>query len=126
LAPPGTDPGDAHTGPTRSGPPRGGPARHEVPDIDAAALAAAVFAERAYRTADELGIDRWAGFLEPFPERLRDAPVQDLRLIARQVRAAYGPRDSIRDALPAEATEPLLDAVDRLLKAIARFEAHRD
>jgi hypothetical protein len=105
---------------------RTGPARHEVPDIDAAALATAVLVERARRTADELGIDRWARFLEPFPERLRDAPVRGLRLIVRQVRAAYGPKDSIRDALPSEAAEPLLDSIDRLLKAIARFEAHRD
>jgi hypothetical protein len=105
---------------------RSGPARHEVPEVDAAALATAVLVEQAYRTADELGIDRWARFLEPFPERLRDAPVRDLRLIARQARAAYGPKDSIRDALPPEATERLLDSIDRLLKAIARYEAHRD
>jgi hypothetical protein len=36
------------------------------------------------------------------------------------VRSAYGPKDSIRDALPADVTEPLLDAVDRLLRALDR------
>jgi hypothetical protein len=52
--------------------------------------------------------------------------MRELRTSARQARAAYGPKDSIRDALPAEVTEPLLVAVDRLLKALARYEAHRD
>jgi hypothetical protein len=48
-----------------------------------------------------------------------------VRLAARTARAAYGPKDSIRDSLPEDVTEPLLGAVDRLLKAVARFEAHR-
>jgi hypothetical protein len=39
-----------------------------------------------------------------------------------RARAAYGPKDSIRDALPAELTEPFLESVDRLLKALARRE----
>jgi hypothetical protein len=56
---------------------------------------------------------------------LRDGPLRDVRSAARQARAAYGPKDSVRDALPAEVTEPLLEATDRLLKAIARYEAHR-
>jgi hypothetical protein len=51
--------------------------------------------------------------------------LRDVRIAARQARAAYGPKDSIRDALPDNVTEPLLDAIDRLLKAIARYEAHR-
>ena len=37
-----------------------------------------------------------------------------------RVRAAYGPKDSVRDALPRRVTEPLLDAIDRLLKELAR------
>ena len=37
-----------------------------------------------------------------------------------RARAAYGPKDSVRDALPEEVTEPFLDAVDRLLKALAK------
>jgi hypothetical protein len=43
-----------------------------------------------------------------------------------RARAAYGPKDSVRDALPASLTEPFLDAVDRLLKAIARYELRSD
>jgi hypothetical protein len=64
-------------------------------------------------------------YLQPLPDRLRDDPLRDLRATARKVRAAYGPKDSIRDALPESATEPLLDAVDRLLKALARHDANR-
>ena len=37
-----------------------------------------------------------------------------------RARAAYGPKDSVRDALPADVTEPFLDAIDRLLKELAR------
>ena len=39
-----------------------------------------------------------------------------------RARAAYGPKDSIRDALPADVTEPFLDAIDRLLKVLAKRE----
>jgi hypothetical protein len=39
-----------------------------------------------------------------------------------RARAAYGPKDSIRDALPEDLTEPFLESVDRLLKALARRE----
>jgi hypothetical protein len=42
------------------------------------------------------------------------------------VRAAFGPKDSIRDALPAEFTEPLLESVDRLLRILARRDAFAD
>ena len=31
-----------------------------------------------------------------------------------RARAAYGAKDSVRDALPADLTEPFLDAIDRL------------
>ena len=101
------------------------PARHELPAIDTAALAAAVAADGALRAADEVGLDRWVRFLGPLPDLLRDGSLRDLRNAARQARAAFGPKDSIRDALPADVTEPLLGAVDRLLKAIARHDAHR-
>jgi hypothetical protein len=37
-----------------------------------------------------------------------------------RARAAYGPKDSIRDALPSDVTEPFLDALDRLLREINR------
>jgi hypothetical protein len=97
-----------------------------MPEIDATALEAARAADAAVRAADDVGLDRWIRFLAPLPERLRDGSLRDLRTSARQARAAYGPKDSIRDALPAEVTEPLLIAIDRLLKALARYEAQRD
>lgn len=100
-------------------------ARHELPEIDAAALVAARATDRALAAAREWDIARWERYLAPLPERLRDDPLRDLRAAARTVRAAYGPKDSIRDALPEEVTEPMLDAIDRLLKAIARYEAQR-
>ena len=59
-------------------------------------------------------------FLAPLPERLRDGTLRELRVAARQARAAYGPKDSIRDALPAELTEPFLDAIDRLIRELNR------
>ena len=61
-------------------------------------------------------------YLEPLPDRLRDDDVADLRRTVLRARAAYGPKDSIRDALPEEVTEPFLDALDRLLKALAQRE----
>ncbi len=106
-------------------------ARHELPDIDEAALAAARAADRLVASARELAAvglasaERWARYLAPLPDRLRDEPVPGLRAAARQARAAYGPKDSVRDALPADVTEPFLAAIDRLLKELARYEAHR-
>jgi hypothetical protein len=98
------------------------PARHELPHIDAAALEAARAADRALAVAREMGAERWARYLAPIPDRLRDEPVPALRSAGRLVRAAFGPKDSIRDALPEDVTEPLLRATDRLLKVIARHE----
>lgn len=105
---------------------RSGPARHELPTIDAAALEAARAADRALAVALEMGAERWARYLAQVPDRLRDEPVSALRSVGRLVRAAYGPKDSIRDALPEDITEPLLLATDRLLKAIARHELEAD
>lgn len=105
---------------------RSAPARHELPNIDAAALEAARAADRALAVASEMGAERWARYLAPVPDRLRDEPVPALRSVGRLVRAAYGPKDSIRDALPEDVTEPLLLATDRLLKAIARYELASD
>ena len=126
---------------------RASPARHELPDIDATALTTARSVDRLLASAaeiiaargrpDEDGLrsldaarvasaaERWAGYFERVPEQLRDDPVASLRAVARRARAAYGPKDSIRDVFSPEVTEPLLDAIDRLLKAIARYEAHR-
>lgn len=70
-------------------------------------------------------LERWVRYLAPIPDRLRDDPISGLKGAARQVRAAFGPKDSIRDSLPEAVTEPLLKSVDLLLKAIARYEAHR-
>ena len=69
--------------------------------------------------------ERWIAYLAPLPDRFRDDSLRDLRATTRRARAAYGPKDSIRDAIPEEATEPLLLAIDRLLKAIARHDANR-
>ena len=101
------------------------PPRHELADVDAAALEAARAADVALAAARDMEQDRWIRYLAPLPDRLRDDPLRDLRAAARTARAAYGPKDSIRDALPEDATEPLLRAIDRLQKAIARFDAHR-
>jgi hypothetical protein len=96
------------------------PARHERPAIDEAAMAAARGLERLLVEAQGLGANRWVEFLGPFPEALRDAALPDLRGVALRARAAYGPRDSIRDALSTESTEPVLADLDRLLKLLAR------
>jgi hypothetical protein len=99
---------------------RRGPARHEKPAIDEAALVAARAGDRMLREARDRGADRWVTYLEPLPDNLRDAELADLRRVALRARAAYGPKDSVRDALPATVTEPFLDAIDRLLKELAR------
>ncbi len=102
-----------------------GPARHERPAIDEAALAAARVAERLLEAARARNAARWEEFLTPLPGQLRDAGIADLRRIAMRARAAYGPKDSIREALPAELTEPLLADLDRLLKALTREAMER-
>jgi len=102
---------------------RTGPARHERPDLDDAALHAARASDRVLAAARERGSDRWARYFERLPDALRDGEIRDLRPTAQRVRAAFGAKDSIRDVAPPEVTEPLLDAIDRLLKALARREA---
>ncbi len=96
------------------------PARHERPAIDALGLEAARHADRLVQAAQDLGVTRWATYLEPLPEHLRDDEPAALRRTAMRARAAYGPKDSIRDALPADLTEPFLDAIDRLLRELNR------
>jgi hypothetical protein len=103
----------------------GGPARHEVPAIDAAALTAARWADRLVRAARDRDAARWVAFLEPIPEHLRDDDLAALRATARRARAAYGAKDSIRDALPADLTEPFRDALDVLVRELARHELRR-
>lgn len=94
--------------------------RHELGAIDDLALAAARHADRLLADARARGIERWSTYLEPIPDRLRDEGLPGLRAAAMRARAAYGPKDSIRDALPAALTEPFLDAIDRLLREINR------
>lgn len=101
------------------------PARHEQPAIDEAALAAARGADNLLACARERGLERWATFLAPVPDQLRDAGVGELRVVALRARAAYGSKDSIRELLPAELTEPFLADIDRLRKVLARELAER-
>ena len=99
-------------------------ARHERPLIDEAALLAARHADRLLAEARARGLTRWIAYLDPLPDRLRDDEPGALRATALRCRAAYGVKDSVRDVLPAELTEPFLDSIDRLLREINR-EAHR-
>ena len=103
-----------------------GPARHELPAIDEAALVTARTVDAMLEAARDGGHERWAVFLAPLPDRLRDGDLRELRSAALRVRAAFGPKDSIRDVLPEMVTEPAIHAVDRLLKALARHEARAD
>lgn len=96
------------------------PARHLYPVIDDLGLAAARHADRLLAAARDRGHERWTSYLEPLPDRLRDEDLRGLRAAAVRARAAYGPKDSVRDALPWELTEPFLDAIDRLLREINR------
>jgi hypothetical protein len=104
---------------------RHAPPRHELPEVDAAALEAARAADALVAAAREVGNERWLRYLEPLPGRLRDDPLPELRAATRVARAAYGPKDSVRDVLPWETTEVFLDRIDRLIKAINRWEANR-
>jgi hypothetical protein len=91
-----------------------------MPAIDEAALDAARAADRVIVAARELAADRWVAYFEPLADRLRDDEPHDLRQAALRARAAYGPKDSIRDVLPDQITEPLLVSVDRLIKQLNR------
>jgi len=102
-----------------------GPARHERPVIDEAALTAARSAERLLEAARARSATRWEEFLAPVPGLLRDVAIADLRRVSMRARAAYGPKDSIRETFAAELTEPFLTDLDRLLKALARDAMER-
>ncbi len=108
---------------TRRGTTREVRPRHALPLVDEAALAAARHADRLLASALAGGHARWAAFLEPIPGRLRDDPPAELQAIARRARAAYGPKDSVRDVLPDELALPFRDAIDELLAVLARAEA---
>ncbi len=91
--------------------------------IDEAALAAARAGDALLAAARAAGSSRWASYLEPIPDQLRDGELGELRKVALRARSAYGPKDSVRDALPLAVTGPFRDAVDRLLKELAKREA---
>ncbi len=99
------------------------PGRHELPEIDEAGLAAARAADRLLARARAVGSERWAAFLAPLPDRLRDAPPAELRAAARRGRAAFGVKDSIADTLPWADAMAFRDAIDHLLKVLARRDA---
>jgi hypothetical protein len=96
------------------------PARHERPAIDEAGLVSARHADRLLAAAREIGSARWIAYFEPLPDRLRDDEPSALRATATRCRAAYGVKDSIRDALPADLTEPFLESIDRLIRELNR------
>jgi hypothetical protein len=83
-------------------------------------MTAARHADRLLAAARERGADRWVVFLESLPDRLRDDELPALRSTAMRARAAYGPKDSVRDVLPADLTEPFLEAIDRLVREMNR------
>ena len=83
-------------------------------------MVAARHADRMLQATEERDLTRWETFLAPIPDLLRDAEPRELRQTAVKARAAYGPKDSIRDALPSDLTEPFLDAIDRLIRELDR------
>jgi hypothetical protein len=97
-----------------------------LPAVDEAALAVARNLDRLVAAAVATGFERWERYLAPLGEPLRDGSLRETRAAALRARAAFGPKDSIRDALPADVTEPFLESVDRLLKVLARRDAYAD
>lgn len=105
--------------------PRSEPPRHALPDVDAAALEAARTADKLLESARQKGSQRWTEFLSPVPEQLRDSGLSQLLVVIARTRAAYGHKDSIREVLPEELTEPFRDQLDRLKRAVLRELAER-
>ena len=97
-----------------------GPLRHELPAVDEAGLTAARHADRLLAAARDRDATRWVRYFEAMPDRLRDDEPRSLRQVAMRARAAFGPKDSVRDELPDDVTEPFLDAIDRLLRQLNR------
>ena len=97
------------------------PARHERPAIDEAGLVAARHADRLLDAAHARSAPS-AG--SPTSSRCRTGCATTTRWRCGRrrprCRAAYGVKDSIRDALPAELTEPFLDSIDRLIRELNR------
>ena len=97
-----------------------GPARHELPVVDDQALTAARHADRHQAEARDRGNARWVAFFEAIPDRLRDVYLRAIRSTATLAGSAYGPNDSVRDVLSSDVTEPFLQALDKLLRELAR------
>ena len=75
--------------------------------------------------AEERGAERWSRELGEIPDVLRDGDLADVRRAAMRARSAYGPKDSVRDVLPPDVTEPFLEAIDRLIRELARYDRSR-
>jgi len=101
------------------------PARHERPAIDEAALKAARAADKLLDAALDRGLQRWINIFATVPDQLRDAGLKELRPVCLRARAAYGAKDSIRDYLHPDVTEPFLVELDRLIRLLARDAAER-
>ena len=101
-------------------------ARHELPLLDEAALRAARAFDALVAAAREAGNERWLAFLEPLPDRLRDDEPVALRRTARRCRSAFGPGDSVLDALPFEGAIAAQRAIDELIRRLARLEMAGD
>jgi len=91
-----------------------------MPAVDEAGLDAGRRADRVIAAARDAGADRWVAYFEPLADRLRDDEPRELRQAALRARAAYGPKDSVRDMLPDDVTLPFLESLDRLLKVLNR------
>jgi hypothetical protein len=92
--------------------------------VDEAALVAARHCDRLVDAARAEDSARWIAFLGPLPDRLRDGDLRELRATARKARSAFGAKASLRDDFPPELTEPFLEAIDRLIRVLARSEVH--
>ena len=100
-----------------------GPSRHEIPAIDDAALRAARLADPVLAYVRDRGLARWDRVLAPLPDALRDGTLPEVRAAARTARAAFGTKDSLADAVPSALWIPFRDAIDALLRALARRDA---
>ena len=107
-----TEADDRPAGQAAGGPARGAP--RATASSTKPRCVAARHADRLLAEARARGLTRWIAYLDPLPDRLRDDEPGALRATALRCRAAYGVKDSVRDVLPAELTEPFLMAVDRL------------
>jgi hypothetical protein len=102
-----------------------GPSRHELPAIDDAALRAARLADPVLAYCRDRGLSRWERVLAPIPEALRDGTLADVRSAVRTARATLGTKDSLADAVPSDLWIPWRDALDDLIRRLARLDAER-